>query len=137
MNTRLILVQKLCAQGFSSREIAIELDTTAKAIQGVMHRNNVKGLYRGGQPNNKSAMIHGQGKNTIMRLTKRILIACERNLHVCERCGWVDKTEELPRHHIDRDRTNNTPENLEVLCKTCHALEHIKDRKRNDLGQVI
>lgn len=45
----------------------------------------------------------------------------------CERCGkdlqsasWA----EWCIHHRDHDRTNNTRENFELLCKRCHQLEH-------------
>ena len=27
-------------------------------------------------------------------------------------------------HHKDRNRSNNDPCNLEILCPTCHDLEH-------------
>jgi 5-methylcytosine-specific restriction endonuclease McrA len=27
-------------------------------------------------------------------------------------------------HHCDRDRSNRKPENLEIICPTCHAEEH-------------
>jgi 5-methylcytosine-specific restriction endonuclease McrA len=27
-------------------------------------------------------------------------------------------------HHIDRNRNNNDPSNLEILCPTCHEEEH-------------
>ena len=27
-------------------------------------------------------------------------------------------------HHVDHDRTNNTRENLEGVCKRCHQIEH-------------
>jgi hypothetical protein len=30
----------------------------------------------------------------------------------------------LHRHHKDRDRSNNSPKNIEILCPTCHVLEH-------------
>lgn len=39
----------------------------------------------------------------------------------CERCG---SEEQIERHHRDRDPYNNTPENVEVLCKPCHVAEH-------------
>jgi hypothetical protein len=37
----------------------------------------------------------------------------------------------LQVHHRDRDRTNNEPVNLEVLCPTCHDEDHFfsKDGK--------
>lgn len=40
---------------------------------------------------------------------------------VCVRCSY-DKF--VVVHHKDRDRSNNTLDNLEVLCPNCHALEH-------------
>ncbi|MBP9691052.1 HNH endonuclease [Candidatus Woesebacteria bacterium] len=41
----------------------------------------------------------------------------------CERCDY-DTFEILQIHHKDRDRTNNSLENLELICPNCHALEH-------------
>lgn len=37
-----------------------------------------------------------------------------------EKCNGCEATEDLHVHHRDRDRSNNDPENLEVLCKDCH-----------------
>ena len=39
----------------------------------------------------------------------------------CEECGTK---ESLEIHHIDRDRSNNSYENLELLCFDCHRREH-------------
>ena len=41
----------------------------------------------------------------------------------CERCGF-DNTLALEVHHKDRDRKNNSLDNLEILCCNCHAIEH-------------
>ena len=45
----------------------------------------------------------------------------------CDRCGkdlnGVSQYE-WAVHHKDHDRTNNTLDNFEVLCKRCHQLEH-------------
>lgn len=43
----------------------------------------------------------------------------------CNRCGSTDA---LEVHHKDRDRTNNSTENLEVLCHECHVDEHHDER---------
>lgn len=45
----------------------------------------------------------------------------------CEKCGWgeehqVTHTIPLEIHHIDGDCTNNTFENLQLLCPNCHSL---------------
>lgn len=50
--------------------------------------------------------------------------ACLKNQ--CERCGTMQK---LGVHHKDRDVTNNSPENLQTLCPTCHASLHWEEGK--------
>ena len=47
--------------------------------------------------------------------------------YCCERCG--NKIDASTRgtwagHHKDHNRSNNSQENLEVLCKRCHQVEH-------------
>jgi hypothetical protein len=47
--------------------------------------------------------------------------------YCCEKCG--NKIDVSVRgtwagHHIDHDCTNNTKDNLIVLCKRCHQIEH-------------
>lgn len=44
----------------------------------------------------------------------------------CNRCGYSEVPEVLQVHHIDRDRSNNQVENLEILCPTCHEVEHFQ-----------
>jgi len=39
----------------------------------------------------------------------------------CNRCGTTKK---LCVHHKDENRANNSLENLETVCRRCHALEH-------------
>lgn len=47
----------------------------------------------------------------------------------CVKCGYKDVPGILVLHHKNRDRTDNTRENLEVLCPNCHALEHLPENK--------
>lgn len=42
----------------------------------------------------------------------------------CQRCGYKDFPQILNIHHIDRNRTNNSDINLELLCPNCHRVEH-------------
>lgn len=45
--------------------------------------------------------------------------------HKCESCGlttWQNQPIPLEAHHIDGDKTNNTLENLQLLCPNCHTL---------------
>lgn len=41
----------------------------------------------------------------------------------CGRCGFTNILA-LEVHHKDRNRNNNTMDNLEVLCANCHKIEH-------------
>lgn len=41
----------------------------------------------------------------------------------CERCSY-GKVEILHVHHRDRDRSNNSLSNLELICPNCHYEEH-------------
>lgn len=44
----------------------------------------------------------------------------------CNRCHWNEEQGILAIHHIDRNRQNNAPENLELLCPRCHTLDHFR-----------
>ena len=50
--------------------------------------------------------------------------ALRHNPAKCATCGWDAHPEVLRIHHSDRDRTNNALSNLEVLCPTCHEVDH-------------
>lgn len=41
----------------------------------------------------------------------------------CERCG---SKENLLAHHKNKDQSDNRPENIETLCKTCHNQHHLR-----------
>ena len=43
----------------------------------------------------------------------------------CELCSYNKFTEILEVHHLDKDRTNNTIENLQILCPNCHRITHM------------
>ena len=48
----------------------------------------------------------------------------ERN-HKCEMCSldkWREESIPLEIHHKDGNRTNNSLDNLQILCPNCHAL---------------
>lgn len=47
----------------------------------------------------------------------------ERNGKRCQRCVY-NKTEILQVHHKDKNRLNNSLENLELICPNCHFEEH-------------
>lgn len=44
----------------------------------------------------------------------------------CEACG---ETRSLHAHHIDQNKKNNSPENIQTLCMWCHDFWHSTARR--------
>jgi 5-methylcytosine-specific restriction endonuclease McrA len=78
----------------------------------------------------------GLGRSTIERLTRAVVKNDNRCLFTCERCGAINKQEQ-PRHHKDRNRANNDPKNIEVLCWGCHNKEHMSEKVRAKDGTFL
>ena len=61
----------------------------------------------------------------------------EKYNNSCQKCGWNKEnpyTNSVPLqiHHIDGDCTNNSEENIQLLCPNCHALtENFGSRNKN------
>lgn len=56
--------------------------------------------------------------------TKEVLLNQGLREYKCEICGiseWLGKPITLQLHHIDGDPTNDTLENLQILCPNCHS----------------
>jgi 5-methylcytosine-specific restriction endonuclease McrA len=74
-------------------------------------------VYQSNEPEKKTALLGDR------------LIAEGIKKPMCERCG-VQSWNGLPLdtffhvHHKDKNRLNNTVENLEIVCPNCHKLEH-------------
>lgn len=133
------ILQALFTSDYTQTQAANLLSTSRSVLSAFCHRHSIKSRYtQGAQQGNKNAEIHGMGWNTIKRLTKRILLESGRDIFTCERCGHKDRwNSPLARHHKDRNRLNNTLDNLEVLCPTCHAVEHNLDQLRNEVGKYV
>lgn len=54
----------------------------------------------------------------------------------CERCGVAAYGRNIHVHHKDRDRKNNEPDNLEVVCWDCHKKEHPEDGESNPAAKL-
>lgn len=48
-----------------------------------------------------------------------------RRMYAATECATCGSKTTLQRHHKDRNRENNTPENIEILCRECHKNEHM------------
>ncbi len=51
-------------------------------------------------------------------------IAFRNYQHQCAKCFYSKIPEILEVHHVDRNRENNSIENLIILCSRCHDEEH-------------
>lgn len=77
--------------------------------------------FKKGQPSPRK----GTGKHRIT-LVKYAWQIVEHSLRPrkCERCA---STIRLQIHHKNRDWSDNAISNLEILCTSCHAKEHVND----------
>jgi RecJ-like exonuclease len=62
----------------------------------------------------------------------------------CEACGFPGQRAQLDVDHVDGDKANDDPSNLQTLCANCHRLkthkgagweEHIQHYWRKEDGQ--
>lgn len=58
-----------------------------------------------------------QNQRASIKKGRRYCNRCEEDLIDAGRYHWCV-------HHIDHDRTNNSINNMELLCKRCHQIEH-------------
>lgn len=67
---------------------------------------------------NPKARYHGLST----KQARRLVVA----VGACQRCGGKKR---LSVHHRDRDKHNQTPANLEILCHRCHMNEHARTKE--------
>ena len=46
----------------------------------------------------------------------------------CEKCGYNKHIELLEVHHLDKNKKNNTRDNLKLFCPNCHEEWHLLDK---------
>lgn len=113
--------QKYC---LTCRETKYKELKRARDYEGDIRRGRIKNPYVGSGGAQKTGEEHPTYVNGI-GIYRRI--ALEHYGYVCEVCK-LDLTtiasDRISVHHKNRDRTNNTIENLAVMCKSCHAKEH-------------
>lgn len=95
-----------------------KIAASSKERQPFLRRNETKQYGDGPPMRYESSPLFKHGGR---RYRKR---AIANFGEACARCGSVESIEV---HHKDRDRKNNTPSNLEVLCRKCHRSEHRRD----------
>jgi len=82
---------------------------------------------------------HGFSETSYYGTGKMRLIILKRDGYKCVECGMTDAEHKtkwnrpITIDHKDRDRSNNTPENLRTMCLRCHGrkdlIPELTDRK--------
>ena len=125
-------IREIVASSSSSREVARKLGYaqngggTMASLKKMYQELNIDISHFSGQGWNKNNFNYdifsefSYKKNGSS--TAKALIALRGQ--VCEKCGltqWLDLPINLEVHHRDGDRTNNSLENLMLLCPNCHS----------------
>lgn len=94
-----------------------------KQMNDWYYKHKVPGPGSGGKLE-KENQNYKHGLSVFRRWAKERLKSLD---YCCERCGQsidVSVRGTWAGHHKDHNRANNIKENLEVLCKKCHQIEH-------------
>jgi len=101
-------------------------------IKKILSTENISTEHWNGQGWSKDQQLKDWSTYNSCRSLRKILIQ-ERGSK-CEQCNishWLDIPLGVEMHHLDGDRTNNTKENLQLLCPNCHSItDNFKNRKR-------
>lgn len=103
-----------------------EIETKRVAKEAVKRWGYANGVLNGtgsGSKKGHEASNYKHGRSTFTRWAREK----KETIGLCDDCGKDIKQAthyEWVGHHKDHDRTNNTIENLSLLCKRCHQIEH-------------
>ncbi len=99
-----------------------------------LQRLNIDTDHWTGKTWNKDERLKDWQEYTKAFRVKKHLVR-ERGLQ-CENCKiteWLNKPITLELEHIDGDRTNNSKENLKLLCPNCHSYTKTWRRRKSSL----
>lgn len=96
-------------------------------VQRGIQRLKLDTTHFTGQAWNKGKQLKEIGNYSKPSKIKAVL--ADKRGWECEHCNkseWYGKPIPLECHHIDKDRTNNSEDNLQLLCRNCHFWIHDK-----------
>jgi len=99
-------------QGKTQEEIARILQVSLRSVRRRMHAFNIQHRPHSGKDNPN----YKHGKSAGIYTYRRA-----KPIETCARCG---ATQNLCIHHLDFDHYHNHPDNLQILCVSCHRSVH-------------
>jgi len=99
-------------QGKTQKEIARILQVSVRSIRRRIQDFHIVPRPRSGKDNGN----YKHGKNAGIHAYRHA-----KPIEACERCRG---TQNLCVHHTDFDHYNNHPDNLQILCVSCHSSVH-------------
>lgn len=119
-------------EGLSSSQIGKRLGIAQVTINRYLRNFRLSDRNRRGDQTGEANhnFKGGMSRSTLGRTTKQLCEDAGVKLNVCQMCNttWSGN---LDRHHIDRDKSNNTISNILVICPSCHAKTHAFERARD------
>lgn len=135
-------IEQIVKESYSDREVARRLGYstngggTMKSIHNMYKELNLDTSHFKGQGWNKANYDYDSFKENSPKKRGSSLLNPLINLRgrKCENCGleeWLGQPINLEVHHIDGDRSNNSFENLQILCPNCHSYTDNWRKKTN------
>jgi len=135
------LLEPIVAECKSIAQVLVKLDLKPAGgnyanLKHNLHKYNIDTSHFTGQAWNRGKYQPlGELKG---RMSIRSYMLREVN-NTCEECGimeWQGKPISLELDHISGDNTDNSRENLRILCPNCHSqTSTFRNRKRNNVPQ--
>lgn len=108
-------------EGWSMHALASRYGVTAASVCHAFRRMGIQARSRG-----TSGPQNGRFKDGSQSRTYRDIVVKS----ACEACGATPDPRFLDIHHRNGDHYDNRPENLQVLCRSCHMSETTRERWR-------
>ncbi len=114
-----VLAMKLWESGESARQVGIKVGASVMTISKWLKSN---GIYETRHARRDRCHMWNGGVKVYRK------IAFEYWGEKCFKCGYSKYPNILHGHHINRDRTDNSKDNLRPLCPTCHEEIHFEEK---------
>lgn len=91
-------------------------------MKRLLQKLDINCQHWNGQGWSKGQRLKDWSKYTSVSALKKQLLKQRGNIcECCKNTHWMDFPMKLQAHHMDGDKTNNIPQNIQLLCPNCHS----------------